>query len=260
MDLARVLEKTQGNTVNGRVTPTLVEEATGTVQVVEIVLVRLAAPKVHITNLKVAPEVACRITTGILGMIGTASLVRQPVHGAVLVHVLGVLGQELFGLGPQSRDGSRGVVQVDGEAVRLVVIVHVAENVIVDIAEEVNVGLDAPVVLRVGQGRVLIEHAAVPPAHLVVRDLVGILDLLFFEDLDRLVVQVLVNPRWHFPVFLGDKFCNRRNDISPPAPCIHTVWVATPPYVPYLTSAFVTARVLFLNSSEKGTSLKKVQG
>lgn len=220
MNLARVLKETQGNTVNGRVTPTLVEEATGAVQVVEIILVRLAAPKVHIANLKVAPKVTCRITIGILGMVGTAGLVRQPVHGAVLVHILGVLGQELFGFGPQSRDGGRGVIQVDGEAVRLVAVVHVAENVIVDIAEEVNVGLDAPVVLCVGQGRVLVEHAAVPPAHLVIRDLVGILNLLFFEDLDRFVVQVLVNPRWHFPVLLGDKFCNHRNDVSPSAPCI----------------------------------------
>lgn len=194
MNLARVFEETQGNTVNRCVAPTLVEKATGTVQVVEIILVRLAAPEVHIANLKVAPKVACRITVGILCVVGTAGLVRQPIHGAVLVHVLGVLGQELFGFGPQSSDGSWGVVQVDGEAVRLVVIVHVAENVIVDIAKEVNIGLDAPVVLRVGQGRVLVEHAAVPPAHLVVRDFVGILNLLFFEDLDRLVVQVLVNP------------------------------------------------------------------
>lgn len=220
MNLARVFKETQSDTVNGRVTPALVEEATGAVQVVEIILVGLAAPKVHIANLKVAPEVACRITIGILGVVGTAGLVRQPVHGAVLVHVLGVFGQELFGFGPQSRDGGRGIVQVDGEAVRLVVIVHVAENVIIDIAEEVHVGFDAPVVLCVGQGRVLVEHAAVPPAHLVVRDLVGILNLLFLQDLDRLVVQVLVNPRWHFPMLLGDKFCNRRNDISPSAPYV----------------------------------------
>ena len=53
----------------------------------------------------------------------------------------------------------RGVVQVDGEAVSLVAVGHVAEHVVVNVAEEVDLGLHAPVIARVGKGRVMVEEA-----------------------------------------------------------------------------------------------------
>lgn len=58
VDLGLVLEETQGNAVHRSISPSLVEETSGTVQVVEIILVSLAAPKVDVCNLKVTPEVA----------------------------------------------------------------------------------------------------------------------------------------------------------------------------------------------------------
>ena len=64
----------------------------------------------------------------------------------------------------------RGVVEVDGEAVGFVVVGHVAEDVVVDVAEEMDFGFDAPVVSCVFEGGVVVEEAAVPAAHLVVGD------------------------------------------------------------------------------------------
>jgi hypothetical protein len=83
--------------------------------------------------------------------------------------------------------------------------VHITEHVVVNVAEKVDVGLNAPIVLRVVQSRVLVEQATVPSTHLVVRDLVGVLDAVLLEDLDRLLVKVIVDPRRDLPVLVWDK-------------------------------------------------------
>lgn len=189
-----------------RITPSLVEEIPSPVQVVEVILIRLAPPEAHVGNLKVRPEVASRVSISLLVMVWPADLIRQPVHGVVLVNILGVLGNEFQGLGPQSRDRVGRIIEIDGEAVGLVVVLHVAEDVIVDITEEVNLGLHAPVVLRIGQSRVVIEEATVPAAHLVVGNHVGVLDLLFLENLGGFLVEVHVDPFGDSPVFLRDEF------------------------------------------------------
>lgn len=62
----------------------------------------------------------------------------------------------------------RTVVEVDCEAICLVVVLHEAKDVVVDIAEEVDIGLYTPVVLHVCQSGVFVEHSRVPAAHLVV--------------------------------------------------------------------------------------------
>src|SRR3569833_382097 len=92
VDAACVLEQAQGDAVHGGITPPLVEEAAGPVEVVEVVLVGLAAPEGHVANLKIGPEVARRVAVGLLPVVGAADAVRQPVHSVVLLHVLGVLG------------------------------------------------------------------------------------------------------------------------------------------------------------------------
>lgn len=183
MNLASVFKQTQGNAVNGRISPSLVEEAARAVEVIEVVFVRLAAPKLHVGNLKVAPEVARRETVGGLVVGGSSGVVRHPLDCVVVVEVVWVIGEELDRLGPQRGQRLGVVVQVDGEAVRLVVVVHVAEDVVVDIAEEVDVGFYAPVVAGVFEGRVLVEEAAVPTAHLVVRDHLGVLHAVLLQDL-----------------------------------------------------------------------------
>lgn len=56
--LALVFEKAERDTVNGRIAPALVEEATSAVEVVEVVAILLASPEAHVTDFKVGPEVA----------------------------------------------------------------------------------------------------------------------------------------------------------------------------------------------------------
>lgn len=140
-------------------------------------------------------------------MFRSPRLIYQPVQGIVVVEVFGVVGEELLGLGPQRRDGCGGIVEVDGESVCLVVVLHVAEDVVVNITEEVDVGLDAPVILGVGEGGVFVEEAAVPATHLVVGDLVCILDFVFLQDLDGFLIQIHVDPGWYLPVLRWYKLC-----------------------------------------------------
>ena len=81
---------------------------------------------------------------------------------------------------------------------------HVAENVIVDVAEELDLGLDAPVVFGVRERWVVVEHARVPAAHLVVGFEVGVLDIVFFEDAGGFFKKFSGNPGWSGPVFAWD--------------------------------------------------------
>lgn len=113
-----------------------------------------------------------------------------------------MLGDELGCFGPQGRDRLRGIVECDGKAVGLIIILHVTEDVVVNVAEEVHIRLDSPVVLRILQGRVLIEKSAIPPAHLMVRDLIGVLNIVLFQDLDGFLIEVVVDPRWCIPMLV----------------------------------------------------------
>lgn len=190
-----------------RIPPPLVEEPPRAIQMLEILLIRLAPPEVHVRDLEVAPEMARRVSVRIPEMVWPAILVRQPALRVVPREILRVLGDELERLGPQRRDALGRVVQVDGEAVGLVVVLHVAEDVVVDVAEEVHLGLDAPVPPCVGEGGVLVEEAAVPATHLVVGDHVAVLDLVFGQDARRFLEQVVVDPGGDGPVLVGDDFC-----------------------------------------------------
>ena len=79
-------------------------------------------------------------------------------------------------------------------------ILHPPENIVVDVAEEVYVWFDAPVVLCVCEGGVLAEEAAVPPAHLVVGGLFHVLYFLRDEERDGFVEEVHVDPGRYVPV------------------------------------------------------------
>ena len=55
--LGLIQEKGGGNTVDRRIAPSLIEKATGFVQIFEVVLVLSAPEKVDVADLKVAPKV-----------------------------------------------------------------------------------------------------------------------------------------------------------------------------------------------------------
>lgn len=178
-----------------RVSPPLIKEAPRAVQVVKVVFVLSRAPEVHIGDFKVAPEVAGGVAVRFGGVAGTVGGVGEPFEGVVGVDVVWVLGEEFEGLGPEGLDGFGGVVDVDYEAVGFVVVFHVLEDVVVDVAEEaagvsevvggffrggdvLDFGLDTPVPADVLEGGVLVELARVPTTHLVVALELRVLDLL----------------------------------------------------------------------------------
>lgn len=152
--LALILKQAQRNAMHGRITPPLVEESTGPVQVLKVIHIRLAPPEPEIPNLKVRPKMTRRVPVRLLFIFRPPRPIRQPFHGIVLMHIARMIRNELPRFGPQRRHTFRRVVDVDVEAVRLVVVLHPAEDVVVDVAEEVDVWLDAPVILVFGEGGV----------------------------------------------------------------------------------------------------------
>lgn len=197
-----------------RVPPPLVEKPARPIQMLEIILIRLAAPEFHVCDFKIAPEMTRAVAVRFKVMIWSPLAVLHPLPRTVLVEILGVGGDEFFGLGPERGDGLRGVVQVDREAVGFVVVGHVAEDVVVDVAEEVHLGLHPPVVACVRQRGVFVEHAAVPAAHLVVRYHGAVLDFLLFEHLGGFVEEVAIYPIRDCPVFFWDYCCRGKVSVT----------------------------------------------
>lgn len=179
VDVGGIGEKTNAEGVDGSITPAFIEESTGAIQVLEVRLILFATEEVEIADFEVGPEVAGGVSIGALGVLGTSHVIRNPLPHVVVTEVRRVGGEESLSLGPKGRDTLWCVVEVDGETVGLVAILHVPENIVVDVAEELDIGLDTPVVAVACEGRVLVEHAAVPATHLMVGDLGAVLDVLF---------------------------------------------------------------------------------
>lgn len=172
---------------------------------VEIILVRLAPPEIHVRDLKVAPEMTCRVTARLLVVLRPLLCILQPLPriDVVTLDILRMRFDKSLRFRPQGWHGLRSVVKINSKSIGLVVVLHVAENVVVYIAEEVDFGFDAPVVADMFQGRMFVEETAVPPAHLVVGDQVPVLDVLLHENLGRLFEEIEVDPSGDIPVFLG---------------------------------------------------------
>lgn len=196
VELVLVKHQASSNRVNGSVAPSLVEETTGVVQRGKEVDVCVRAQPVEVADLKVGPEMAVvvRLTT----------VVTEELHRVVLDDVLReVLGEVLGGI-PEGGDGLDIFVQAESEAVLLLVLGHELEGVVVDVAVELNAGLDAPVPLVVEHQRVAEEETGLVAAHVPVADGVTVDDLLLLHLLADLGGLVLVNPLREGPVLLGD--------------------------------------------------------
>ena len=148
-----------------------------------------------------------RVSVRFLVVLWPPLAVFQPLPCAVRMHVVFMIRNELLSLGPERCDALGAVVEIDVEAVGLVVVLHPAEDVVVDIAEEIHVWLDAPVVLHVLEGGVLGKETRVPAAHLVVGDFVHVLHFLFSQEGHGFSEQIHVDPGGDFPVLLGDFLC-----------------------------------------------------
>lgn len=207
MDLARVFEKAQCDGMHRGIAPSLVEESTGSIQVVEIIFVGLATPKFHICNLEIRPEMAGRISMGFYVVVRPSFVIHKPFHCIVLMQILWMGGQELDSLRPQGRYALRRVIQIDGETVRFVMVLHIAEDIVVDIAKEANVWLYTPVVPGVGECWMFVEHAAVPATHLVIGNHIAVLHIALLEHLCGLLEEVHIDPVGRSPMLLRDHLC-----------------------------------------------------
>jgi len=162
VDLVFGQQETGGDRVDGSVTPSFVEETAVLVKGFEVVDVRLGSEPVEVTNFEVRPEMAV--------VIGVASIITQEAHGVALGNVLRVVLDELLGAVPKSRDGLDVLVQAQDEAVLLVILLHEAEGIVVNIAEELDRGLDTPVVVIAGEQRRSEEVSRVEATHIPVWD------------------------------------------------------------------------------------------
>jgi hypothetical protein len=239
--------------MHGSIAPALVEEATRFVEMVEELAVLRAPPEAQVANLKVGPEVAGRVAMRNTRVLRSFLAILQPSPRAILMDVALVVLQELERLRPQCANRFGAVMDIDVPPIRFVVVLHPSEDIVVDITEEVYVGLDAPVVLHVCEGGVLAEEAAVPAAHLVVRGFVHVLHLLRGKEVYGFVVEVHVDPRGYVPVLAGHQVWGANKSV-----CVLARPRRRNPR--YDVFAFVAALVLLLNSAVNGTSLKKVQG
>lgn len=117
-----------------------------------------------------------------------------------------MLGDKLLCPRPQRLDALRGVIDVDDEPIGLVEVLHVVEDVVVDVAVKVDFGLDAPVPFVLEERGVLVEEARVPAAHLVVGEFLDVLDFLLRQEVGGGGEEVLVDPGGNVPVLFGDNF------------------------------------------------------
>lgn len=128
------------------VTPSFVEEATSVVEIVKISRIFIAPEEVHVANFEVGPEMAGRVSVGIAGVFGSELIVSQPCHHVIIGQVGRIRGEELLCRWPKFRDTLWCVEKVDRETVCLVAVLHVPEDVVIDIAEKLDLGFNAPVV------------------------------------------------------------------------------------------------------------------
>jgi len=168
MDFVLVLKEPKCNGMYRGISPPFIEEAPGPIEVVKVVLVGWRSEEGHVGDFEVGPKVASRIAVGPLVVLGSMIDILQPAKGVISIYIMLIVLDELLCLGPQARDTFGIIIKVDCEAICFVVLLHPCENVIVHVTEEVDIGFNPPVPLRVEQLWVLVEHARVPAAHLVV--------------------------------------------------------------------------------------------
>ena len=118
--------------------------------------------------------------------------------------MLRVVLDELLDAVPKSRDGLDIFVETEHEAVLLLILGHEAEGVVVDVAEELDARLDAPVPLVVHHQWLAEEEAGLEAAHVAVADGVAVDDLALGHVLADLLRLVLVDEIREGPVLLGD--------------------------------------------------------
>lgn len=138
-------------------------------------------------------------------VVRLAAVVAEEAQRVVLGDVLGVVLDELLGALPERGDRVNVLVQAQHERVLLLVLGHEAEGVVVHVAEELDAGLDAPVVLVVEHERLVEEEARLEAAHVAVADGVAVDDFALLHVGAHALRLVLVDPLGEGPVLGGDE-------------------------------------------------------
>ena len=167
----------------------LIVEPTSPVQPLEIRLVRLPLEKLEAADLEIAEELTVIVAHPLV-------LVNQIANASIRMDILGVRLKKRLRLVPQARKAARVVQDEHVKPVDLVVILHELEDIVLYVAEEMHVRLDAPVVLEgVGdEERVPVEEAGVPAAHVAVGEEVALADADRVQVREAVVVAFLVDP------------------------------------------------------------------
>lgn len=81
-------------------------------------------------------------------------------------------------------------------------VLHVSKHVVVNVAEEFDFGLNAPIISSVLESGMMVEHPTIPAAHLMVRLQCGILDIVLLQNLRAFIIQLMRDPLWRCPMLL----------------------------------------------------------
>lgn len=152
-----LLKQSQCNGMDGCIPPTFVEESACAIEVFEIRFIRFRTPKVHVGDFKVAPEMAGRVSVCNLIVFRSPFLIGQPSHGIIFGEILVIPCQKFNRLGPKLLDTLRRIVDVDRETIGLVVVSHISEDIIIHIAEEIDMWFHTPIVLYIFERGVFVE-------------------------------------------------------------------------------------------------------
>lgn len=133
---------------------------------------------------------------------------------------------ESAGFGPEGRERTCVVEDVHIKPVFHAVVAHEAEDVVVDVAEEVDLAcvsiearlcwqvgsqeeyiwFDPPVIVKFHQSWVAIEEPAVPATHMSVRDHITLTNADGVEVFETVHEATFVNPFGQGPMFFGYRF------------------------------------------------------
>ena len=202
--------------MDGRIPKALVIEATTSVQPIKVFLVCFSPEEIEIADFEVGEELTIVVVAAVAG-------VEEPVQIGVWVDEFGVGVYEGAGTGPEGGEGAGIVEDVHVEAVFHVVIAHEAEDVVVNVTEEVDlqtvskslrtshtgrtcVGFDTPIPVKIFESWVFVEEAAVPSTHVAVADHPTFADANSAQILQAVHESSFVDPVWQRPVLERNDF------------------------------------------------------
>jgi hypothetical protein len=203
VNLVLVQQQACSDGMHGCIPPAFIEKATIVIKGVEVVGVGWATEPIEITDFKVRPLVFVSIGNKIgepayevAMIVRVTAIITQEGHGIVLCDVLGMLFHEFFHAIPERRNRLDVLVQTQHETVLLLVLGHVAERIVVDIAKHLDARLDAPIPFVAVHDRMLEEKARLITAHVSVADGVAVDDLALRHILTNLAGLFLVDELW----------------------------------------------------------------